>query len=49
MDLGKPLREEPLQVPDREVLPATEPAEPTSHPDRTEPAQTPREPEKVPG
>jgi len=48
MDLGKPVREEPLHVPDREVLPDTDPVEPPS-PERTEPAPTdPREPEKVP-
>jgi len=45
MDLGKPLREQPLQVPDREVIPATEPVEPSS-PERTEPAPT--QPEKEP-
>lgn len=46
MDLGKPLREEPLQVPDRETLPTEQ--EPTPlPPERTEPVPT-REPEKVP-
>lgn len=39
MDLGKPVREEPLQVPEREVMP-----EPTEAPTQAPAAPTPKEP-----